>query len=267
MFQNFVSQLLCVFACIKHVFGTCSCLPRGTPGCVVSYHLHIKLPGSSWGASSSGFRFPERVLHCEVVLALAASPAPHEQQQETEENNSQERDTTHGCGDQDGGQVQGKLEKNTCAVQICVIEVLAAVQWAVEKEGRSGVQRLAAHCECGKVGVIASGIASDADVCSAVSKLGIADLQGATRENSNTPWTLGCDPSALWGNPDNNRCGLSFSSTQKTHGLAFTGNHLQEVGERNSGEELENTAATSGSTLLFIYPVIRPFTLTYSFFH
>lgn len=40
----FASQWLCAFACFKHVFGTCSCLPRVTPGCVVSYHLHVELP-------------------------------------------------------------------------------------------------------------------------------------------------------------------------------------------------------------------------------
>lgn len=131
----FASQWLCVFACVKHVYGTCSCLPRRTPGCVVSYHLHIELPGPSRGASSGGFRFPERVLHCEVVLALAASPAPHEQQQETEEDHPQEGDATHCRGDQDGGQVQGELEENARAVQICVVEELAAVQRAVEKEG------------------------------------------------------------------------------------------------------------------------------------
>lgn len=119
----------------KHVFGTCSCLPRGTPGCVVSYHLHVKLPGPSRGASGGGLRFPERVLHCEVVLALAASSAPHEQQQETEEDHPQEGDATHRRGDQDGGQVQRELEENARAVHVRVVEKVAAVQRAVEKEG------------------------------------------------------------------------------------------------------------------------------------
>lgn len=129
MFSSFfVSQRLCAFVYVKHVFGTCSCLPRGTPGCVVSYHLHVELPDPSRGASGGRFRFPERVLYCEVVLALATTTAPHEQQQETEEDHPQKGDATHCRGDQDGGQVQGELEENSSAIQICVVEEIGAVQ-------------------------------------------------------------------------------------------------------------------------------------------
>lgn len=213
-------------------FGTCSCLPHGTPGCVVSYHLHVELPGASRGAAGDGLRLPEGVLHCEVVLALAASPAPHEQQQETEEDHSQECDATHCRGDQDGGQVQGELEENARVVQICVVEEIAAVQRAVQEEGRGGVERLAAHCECGKVGVISSGIAGDADVCSAVGELRVADLQGTAGENGDAPQTFGCYPSALWGDPDNSRGRFSFSTTQKTHRLTLTSDHLRNRGRK-----------------------------------
>lgn len=172
----FASRRLCAFVCVRHVFGTCSCLPRGTPGCVVSYHLHVKLPGPSRGAAGGGLGFPERVLHCEVVLALAAPSAPHEQQQETEEDHPQEGDATHRRGDQDGGQVQGELEENTRAVHVGVVEKVAAVQRAVEEEGGGGVQRLTAHGERGKVGVVTSGVAGDADVRPTVRELSVADL-------------------------------------------------------------------------------------------
>lgn len=46
---------------------------------------------------------------------------------------------------------------------------------------------MATHRECGKVGVIASGVTGYADVCPTVSELGVADLQGATWVNYNAP--------------------------------------------------------------------------------
>lgn len=164
---------------------------------------------------------------------MAASPAPHEQQQETEENHSEESDAAHRRGNQDGGEVQGELEKNASAVQIGVVQEFAAVQRAVEEEGRRGVQWLTTYGECGEVRVVASGVAGDADVRSSVSKLGVANLQGSTWEDGNPSCSLCGDPSALWGNPDNSRRGFSFSSTQKTHLLAFTSDYLWN--NRNTG--------------------------------
>lgn len=158
---------------------------------------------------------------------MAAPSAPHEQQQETEEDHPQEGDATHRRGDQDGGEVQGELEENTRAVHVGVVEKVAAVQRAVEEEGGGGVQRLTTHCKRSKVGVVTSGVAGDADVRPAVRELSVADLQRAAWQDGDAARTLGGDSAALRGNPDDGGGGISFSSAQKTHGLTLVSDDLR----------------------------------------
>ena len=70
--------------------------------------------------------------------------------------------------------VQGELEEDARAVEAGVVE-LARVVRAVGQQG--GVGREPADCQRGEVGVVAAGVAGDADVGAAVRHLGVADLQ------------------------------------------------------------------------------------------
>lgn len=123
-------------------------------------HFHIEF---AWCISRADARvgLAWHVLDFNVVLGVAFSPAPQEEEHQTEEHDAQERNEAHGGGDDESLDVKGERHGGTCAVGIALVGLVGD-----EREGLVGlvgpVWGVAAHVQVGQHGVVATRVAGDA---------------------------------------------------------------------------------------------------------
>lgn len=162
-------------------------------------HFHVKLARSiHCAAAHASVRFPWHILNLNVVLSVAFTSAPKEEQYQTKQDDAKKRDEAH-CGRNDQRlYIKGEWDIGSCTVStsFCGLigderKCLVGLVWPV--------RRVAMNVQVSKRGVISTCIASYTHICTIVLNLGITHLKVTVWQHREPSNCLGGDKLFLWG--------------------------------------------------------------------